>query len=140
MQEGCSAKPVGEELSFCSLLNHLKLQKQDGKKWLDKKGQWTNFANELAIYNEKTHMVGVTITENMQVFHVKVFSTFLHAGVPLYKLELFRQLFEENGHHLTDTCKNVYFIQKLEFDIISEEICKGKDLLFLMSLPIWMKY
>ena len=75
-------------------------------------------------------MVGETIAGNMQVFRVKVLSTFLRAGVPLNKLELFRGLFEENGYRLTDRC-NMYdlipFIQKYESNIISEEI-KGKDL------------
>ena len=70
-------------------------------------------------------MVGEIIAGNMQVFCVEVLSTFLCAGVPLNKLELFRELFEENGYRLTDR-RNMYdlipFIQKCEFNIISEEI------------------
>ena len=77
-------------------------------------------------------MVGETIAGNMQVFRVKVLSTFLHAGVTLNKLELFRELFEENGYRLTDR-RNMYdlipFIQKRKSNIISEEI-KGKNLCY----------
>ena len=87
-------KACREELSLksSSLMNHLKSQKhKDGKKRLDKKeASERDIVKELAVYNENTHMVGETIAGNMQVFHVKVLSTFLHAGVPLNKLELFR--------------------------------------------------
>ena len=114
-------------------MNHLKSQKhKDGKKRLDKKeASEQDTVKELAVYNENTHMVGETIAgNNMQVFRVKVLSTFLCAGVPLNKLELFRELFEENGYRLTDR-RSMYdlipFIQKRESNIISEEI-KGKDL------------
>ena len=72
--------------------------------------------------------MGETIAENTQVFSTQVLSTFLRAGVPLNKLELVRELFEENGYCLTDR-RNMYdlipFIQKRAFDIISEEN-KGK--------------
>ena len=61
------------------------------------------------------------------MFHVKVFSTFLRAGVQIGSV---RELLEENGCHLTDR-RNMYdlipFIQKHEFDIIFNEL-KGKDL------------
>ena len=57
-------------------------------------------------------------------------STFLHAGIPLNKLDVFRELLEENGYRLTDK-RNMFdlipFIYKHESDFISEEI-KGKDL------------
>ena len=50
-------------------------------------------------------------------------------------MELFRELFEENGYRLTDR-RNVYdlipFIQKCESHIISEEI-KGKDLFVIFD-------
>ena len=54
-----------------------------------------------------------------------------------YKLDLFRELLEENGCRLTDRC-NMYdliaFIQKHEFDIIFNEL-KDKDLfVILMAL------
>ena len=46
---------------------------------------------------------------------VKVVSTFLRAGIPLNKLDIFRELFEENGFRLTEK-RNMFdlilFIQK----------------------------
>ena len=123
-------------------MNHLKSQKhKDGKKRLDKKeASERDIVKELAVYNENTHMVGETIAGNMQVFRIKVLSTFLRAGVPLNKLELFRELFEENGYRLTDR-RNLHdlipFIQKRESNIISEEI-KGKDLSVIFDGTTWL--
>jgi len=73
--------------------------------------------------------VGENLTESTQVFHVKVVSTFLCAGIPLNKLDIFRELLEENGFRLTDKHNmfdSIPFIQKREVDAISEDI-KGKD-------------
>ena len=91
----------------------------------------------MAIHNEETRTVGGTLTESTQVFHVKIVSTFMRAGVPLNKLDVFRELFEENGYRLTDK-RNLFdlipFIQKrevTEVSAISEEI-NGK--------PVWMKH
>ena len=72
------------------------------------------------------------------MFCVKVVSTFLHAGIPLNKLDLFRELFEETGYRLTDR-RNIHdlipFIHNQEFENIHEEI-NGKDVsVFLMALP-----
>ena len=123
-------------------MNHLKSQKhKDSKKRLDnKEASERDIVKELPVDNEKTHMVGETIAGNMQVFRVKVLSTFLCAGVPLNKLELFRELFEENGYRLTDRC-NMYdiipFIRKREFNIISEEM-KGKDLSLIFDGTTWL--
>ena len=74
-------------------------------------------------------MVGETLAESTQVFCVKAVSTFLRAGIPLNKLDIFRGLLEENGCRLTDKRNMsdlILFIQKREVDTISEEI-KGKD-------------
>ena len=135
-------KACREELSLksSSLMNHLKSQKhKDGKKRLDKKEAGErDIVKELAVYNENTHMVGETIAGNMQVFCVKVLSTFLRAGVPLNKLELFRELFEENGYCLTDR-HNMYdllpFIQKRESNITCTAfICSFRISFFLTKV------
>ena len=69
-------------------MNLLKSQKhKDGKKQLkNKEVSEQNIAEELAVYNAWTHVVGDNIAKNMQVFCVKVLSTFLRAAVPLNKL------------------------------------------------------
>ena len=127
-------KVCREELSLksSSHLNHLKYQKhQDGNRRLQRKEAGRqDIAKELAVHNEETRMVGGTLTENTQVFCVKVVSTFMRAGVPLNKLDVFRELFEENRYRLTGK-RNLFdlipFIQKHEVSAISEEI-NGKDL------------
>ena len=43
-----------------------------------------DIAKQLVTYNEETHMVGESLTEH---------ATFLHAGIPLNKLDVFRVLF-----------------------------------------------
>ena len=122
-----------EELSLksSSLVNHLKSQKhKDGKERLKRKeARERDIAKKLNNYNEETHMVSENIAEDTQVFRVKVVSAFLRAGVPLNKVELFRELFEETGYRLTDR-RNIHdlipFIHKEEFEKIQQEI-NGKD-------------
>ena len=59
------------------------------------------------------------------MFRVKITSAFLRARIPLNKLEMFRELFEETGYHLTNG-RNMHdlipFIHKQEFERIREEI------------------
>ena len=77
--------------------------------------------------NEKNHTCGETLSQNVQVYCVKVVSTFLRAaGVPLSKIDCFRPLLEENGYRLTG--------RRHLFDIIpiirsEEEECLKKELL-----------
>ena len=118
-----------EELSLksSSQANHLKSQKhKEGKERLKRKEhREQDIANKLKDYNKDTHVVGENIAENTQVFHVKVVSAFLRARVPLNKLEVFREIFEETGYRLTDR-RNLHdlipFIHKQEFKKIREEI------------------
>ena len=111
-------------LKSSSLSNHLKSQKLQKKEAGER-----DIAKQLAVYNEENRTVGETLTESTQVFCVKVVSTFLRAGIPLNKLDVFRELLEENGCRLTDK-RNMFdlipFIQKCETGAISEEI-KGMD-------------
>ena len=107
LQGNFSVKRAGKEelnLKSSNLSNHLRSQKhKDGKRQLQKKeASERDITKELTIYNEDKHVVGETLTESMQVFHVKVVSTFLCTGIPLNKLDIFRELFEENGYWLTD--------------------------------------
>ena len=122
-----------EELSLksSSLTNHLKSQKhKEGRERLKRKeARERDIANKITDYNEETHLVSENIAQSTQVFRVKVVSAFLRAGVPLNKVEVFRELFEETGYRLTDR-RNMHdlipFIHKQEFERIREEI-NGKD-------------
>ena len=134
-----NGKACREELSLksSSLTNYLKSQKhKEGKERLKRKeARDRNIANKLTDYNNDTHMVGESIAESSQIFRVKVVSAFLCAGIPLNKLEMFRELFEETGYRLTDR-RNMHdlisFIHKQEFERIREEI-GGKDVLVVFD-------
>ena len=85
-----------------------------------------DIAIQLVTYNEETHMAEEILTENTQVFRVKVISTFLCAGIPLNKLGVFRELFKENGYRLTDKCNTFdlfpFIYIKSESNVIPEDI------------------
>lgn len=84
----------------------------------------------LAKHNEEQHLRGETLPEQQQVYRVKVVTAFLRAGVPLSKLDSFRDFLEENGFRLTDR-RHVFdlipFILKEEEARVRKEIT-GKDL------------
>ena len=54
-------------------------------------------------YSSNCHPCGETLPADQQVFRVKVVKTFLRGGVPMSKVNVFRELFEETGFRLTDT-------------------------------------
>ena len=49
------------------------------------------------------HPQGERLPDDQKVFRVKVLTTFLKAGVPLSKLETFRDPLEESGFRLTSS-------------------------------------
>ena len=73
------------------------------KKLQQRKVNDSDIAQSLKRYNAEVHGRGETLPEQQQVFRVKVVKTFLlQAGVPLCKVDSFRDLFEETGYRLTD--------------------------------------
>ena len=88
-------------LKSSSVKNHLKSKKhQEGKIRLQRKeAQEQDLAKHLEKYNKEHHPRGETLPESQQI---KVVKTFLLAGVPLSKLDVFRNLLEETGYRLTD--------------------------------------
>ena len=115
-------KGCREELSIkkSSIENHLKSQKhRTGKEKLKQREiQETGIAESLARYNSEVHPKGETLPVSQQVFRDKVMKTFLQAGVPLFKIKLFRDLFEETGYCL---CDRRTFCDMLPF-IVEEEV------------------
>ena len=81
------------------LKNHVESQKhQKYKERLARKEERErNIASSLRKYNDEVHPRGETLPEQQQVYRMKVVSTFLKAGVPLSKVDKFRDLFEENA-------------------------------------------
>ena len=67
-----------------------------------KEAREQDIAMALTKYNEKEHLRGETLPQEQQVCRVKVVTAFLRAGIPLSKLDSFRDILEENAYCLTD--------------------------------------
>ena len=91
-------------LKKSSISYHIKSTKHsNGKKKLEQqKVKDQDIVQSLTKYNEEVCGRGATLSEQQQVFCVKVVKAFLQAGVPLSKIRHFRELLEENGYRLTD--------------------------------------
>ena len=60
-------------------------------------------ANALAKHNSKVHLREKTLPVSQQVYRVKVVTALLWAGIPLSKLDSFRDVLEENAYRLSDS-------------------------------------
>jgi hypothetical protein len=93
-------------LRKCIIDNHIKNSKKHtiGKEKLADKGRQEKDIAEAAprAYNKEEHLAGEELPPEQQVYRVKVITTFLRAGVPISKLDLFRDLLEENGFRLAE--------------------------------------
>ena len=115
-----------EEVNIKSTVinNHIHSKKhQIGKAKLEvREGQERDIADALLAHNEEEHLRGGMLPQTVQVYRVKVVMCFLHAGVPLSKIDCFRDLFEENRYRLTDRSHMFDYIpfilkeEKREFD------------------------
>ena len=54
-------------------------------------------------YDQKVHPVGENLPEDVRVYRVEVVESFLKAGVPLSKIDYFRELLEENSLRLSSS-------------------------------------
>ena len=95
-----------EELSvkLSSLKNHFKSGKhQVGKlKQAERDSEERDMVQSLQKHNNETHLEGKTLPISQQIYRVRVLKTFLKAGVPLNKFDLFRDLLQESATRLTD--------------------------------------
>ena len=74
-----------------------------GKERMSKKeAQQKDLAEALQKYNEDVHLRGETLPQTQQVYRVKVLKSFLRAGIPLNKIDPYRDLLEEGGYRLCD--------------------------------------
>lgn len=126
----CRACREKLSLKSSSLKNH-----NNSKKHIDSKDKIkTKVAHEQEIagalkkYNTDVHPRGETLPEAQQIYQIKVARTFLTAGVPFNKVEIFRDLLEENGYRLSDKrfmLDLIPFIRQQEEQTI-EELLKGR--------------
>ena len=63
----------------------------------------SNILEALHVYDSRVHLVGDGLPDSTRVYRVKVVTTMLKAGVPLNKIDLFRDLLEEHGYALTSS-------------------------------------
>ena len=90
----------------------------------DKQQRETDIAQAFHEYASQEHAVGETLPENQQVYRVNVVSTFLRAGVPISKIEVFCPLLEDTGYRLAgrQTMSNLIpFIHQEEIKRIKRE-------------------
>ena len=76
-------------------------------------------------YDKEVHPKGEMLSDNQRVFRVRVLKTFLKAGVPLQKMDDFRELLEEGGYRLTsipNMRQLTPFVRKEEEEMIKGEI------------------
>ena len=59
-----------------------------------------DIAKYLKQYDEEQHPSGECLSENQRIYRIKVVSSFLKAGVPLAKIDSFRDVFEDHGYRL----------------------------------------
>lgn len=111
--------------------NHVKFSKKHPAAKLrlkEKQHREQDIAEAFREYASQEHTAGKTLPENQQVYRVKVVTTFLRAGVPISKIDLFRPLFEDTGYRLAGrrTMSDLIpFIHQQEQRKITSEI-KGK--------------
>ena len=131
-------------LSFCKLFclacreelglkksvidRHVRLSKKHPeakKNLLEKQQREQDIAEKLQEYNSQEHTSGESLPINQQVYRIKVVSTFLRAGVPLAKIELFLPILEDTGYRLSGRrgmSDLIPFIHQQEQSKIKEEI------------------
>ena len=108
-----------------SVKNHIASAKH--KKGIERLKEKTakekDIAESLKLYNSVEHLRGETLPEAQQVYRVKVLKTFLQAGVPLAKLDVFKEILEENGYRL---CTQRYLFDLIPF-VLNEEVAQIKS-------------
>jgi len=125
----CSCR---EELSLCRSIikNHIASLKNKISKMTRNKQQIADktIVESLKANEANTNPRGECLPEAQKVYHVKVVTASLKAGIPLAKLEFLRELLEEHAYWLTDTrgmFDVIPFIHSQEQQKIHEELMKG---------------
>ena len=85
-------------LKWSVIANHVSSAKHKaGKERLEKnEGREAGIASALRSHNATVHLTGESRPEQQQVFRVKVMTCFLRAAVPVNKVDIFRDLLEED--------------------------------------------
>ena len=86
-----------------SIQTHIKTSKHEkGKERLKRKtATEMDITKALRIYDQEHHPVGETLPDSVRVYRVRVLTAMLKSGVPVSKIDCFRDLLEENALALT---------------------------------------
>ena len=106
---------------------HVKSKKHiSGKECLkQKKIHDMDIAEAFKVYNDQEDLAGENLSSECQVYHINVIMNFMKAGVPLNKLDSFRELLEQHGTRLAgrrSLSDLIPFVHQQELQKISKEI------------------
>ena len=123
----CTACREEVSLKRSIITNHIASveHKQSKVKLAKKENREKDIAEALVAYYEQEHPRGETLSADQRVYRVKVVTAFLKAGVPLAKLDHFRDIFEENAYRLSDRrgmSDLIPFILSEEMKCVRDEI------------------
>ena len=111
-----------------SIQTHIKTTKHEkGKERLKRKiATEMDIIKALQVYDREHHPVGETLPESVMVYRIRVLTAMMKSGVPIAKMECFRDLFEENALTLTSVPNMrqlLPFVLRQEADRIKTAIC-----------------
>ena len=89
----------------------------------------SDIVDALQKYSKEVHPKGETLSDNTRVYRAKIVRAFLKAGIPLQKIDSFREILEESAFSLTGSQhmrQLIPFIRSEEQRQTQEEI-KGKE-------------
>ena len=123
-------EPISVKTSVIN--NHIKSAKHKSNKLkLDKREKNNKeIVDAMKVYERSENPKGSSLPEEHRLYHLKVVRTFLRAGVPLTKLNLFKDLLEEHAYRLTDRrhmSDMIPFILQQEKDQLKQEV-NGKHI------------
>ena len=111
--------------------NHVQSVKHESSKGRlkEKEKRDSDIVDALQRYTKQIHPKGETLSDNTRVYRVKVVRAFLRAGVPLQKIDSFRELLEESAFSLSSSQHMrdlIPFIRSEEQRQTMEEL-RGRD-------------
>ena len=123
----CTACRETLSLKRSTVQNHVRSVKHmDSKKRMKERvDREMDIVRALKKYDDGNHSKGETLSDEQRVYRIRVVTTFLRAGVPMSKLDIFRDILEEGAYRLTDKShmlELVPFILHEERSRIKQEI------------------
>ena len=122
------------------LIQHVKSVKHaTGKERLaSKQARERNIADMLRKCDKDEHPIGETPSEEVSVYRIKVVTSFLKAGVPLSKIDCFRDLLEKNAFRFSQASnlsQLVPFIHQQQQIRVKNQINQQETSTLFMELP-----